>query len=290
MSRIYPSKLLLFGEYTVLNGSQALAVPLTHWNGKWTQYGHPVHKEASPLYAYVDWLKSNDLISTATVAHIISDAEEGWAYMADIPVGYGLGSSGAYVAALYDRYITKENSASPSSALTMLSKMEAYFHGSSSGMDPMISYSGEALYKNDHGGLQPVQDPGWPEGFRIYLLDSHQERLTGPLVQTYKEYLKESDFKFKVEHELIPFVDHAIHFYMNGSGQMLEECVNMISQFQREHFSMMIPDPVKDQWDDLIEIPGVYVKFCGAGGGGYFQVIQAPHSMDILPGSLIRIF
>lgn len=289
MSRIYPSKLLLFGEYTVLNGSQALAIPLPHWKGEWKQFGKAVSSEDSPLYTFVDWLKSNDLISAATVAHIISDAEEGWAYVADIPVGYGLGSSGAYVAALYDRYITKENSASPSSALAMLAKMEGYFHGSSSGMDPMISYSQEALYKNDHGGLQTVQDQGWPEGFKVYLLDSHQERMTGPLVQAYKEYLRDSDFKLKVERELIPFVDHAIHFYMNGSGQMLEECIHMISQFQREHFSMMIPDPVKDQWDDLIEIPGVYVKFCGAGGGGYFQVIQTSQAFETIPGNLINI-
>ena len=62
---------------------------------------------------------------------------------------------------------------------------------------------------------------------------------------------------------------------------MLEECISIISQFQREYFSMLIPDPIKDQWDELIETPGMYVKFCGAGGGGFFQVITT-HNNSVL--------
>jgi mevalonate kinase len=274
LARIYPSKLLLFGEYTVLSGSQALAVPLTHWKGEWKQDENAVIHEDSPLYGYVDWLKAHDFISAASAAHMITDAEEGWAYEADIPIGYGLGSSGAFVAALYDRYITKENAATPSSVLGMLAKMEGYFHGSSSGMDPMVSYSGEAVYKDEQGVFQSVHDPGWPEGFKVYLLDSGIERSTGPLVHIFKELLRDPEFKTRVTRELIPVVEHAIHFYLSGTGSMLEECLSVISQFEREYFSMLIPDPVKDQWDELIEIPGVYVKFCGAGGGGYFQVIS----------------
>jgi mevalonate kinase len=168
--------------------------------------------------------------------------------------------------------------------------MEGYFHGASSGMDPMVSFSGQAVYKDEAGTFQSVNDPGWPEGFQVYLLDSGVARSTGPLVQIYKELIKDREFKLKVEHELIPAVEHAIHLYLSNTGGMLEEYINIISQFQREYFSMLIPDPVKDQWDELIETPGMYVKFCGAGGGGFFQVIttasQPPTDID----SLIRIF
>jgi mevalonate kinase len=289
MARIYPSKLLLFGEYTVLSGSQALAVPLSHWKGEWRQDENAVIHEDSPLYAYVDWLKAHDLISAASAAHMITDAEEGWMYEADIPIGYGLGSSGAFVAALYDRYITKENTTTPSSVLEMLAHMEGYFHGSSSGMDPMVSYSGEAVYKNEQGAFQSVHDPGWPEGYKVYLLDSGIERSTGPLVHIFKELLKDPEFKTRIKRELIPVVEHAIHFYLSGTGNMLEECISLISQFEREYFSMLIPDPVKDQWDELIELPGVYVKFCGAGGGGYFQVISTSNHPSGLFKNLISI-
>ncbi len=264
-------------------------MPLPHWKGEWIEGESKTIEEDAPILAYVDWLKKNDIISAASAAHIINDAEEGWTYEADIPIGYGLGSSGAFVAALYDRYITKENSASPLSDLMMLSRMEGYFHGSSSGMDPMVSFTAEAVYKNEGGVFQSVKDPGWPEGFQVYLLDSGVERSTGPLVQIYKELLRDPDFKLKIERDLVPIVEHAIHFYLSGSGQMLEDCLNIISQFQREHFSMLIPDLVKDRWDELTEIPGVYVKFCGAGGGGYFQVISTNKNKIDLPNSLICI-
>ena len=275
VSRIYPSKLLLFGEYTVLNGSQALAVPLDQWKGSWKQYERTTITEETPLYTYVSWLQSHDLISAASAAHMLTDAEEGWTYEADIPIGYGLGSSGAFVAALYDRYITKENSASPASAMTMLAKMEAFFHGSSSGMDPMVSYSGEAVLRDDRGQYHNVQDPGWPEDFKVYLLDSRSARSTGPLVHLYKAMLTDPVMKHRIERELVPMVEHAIHSYLSSAGSMLEQYISVIGQFQREHFSMMIPDPVKDYWDELIETPGVYVKLCGAGGGGYFLVISS---------------
>ena len=71
---------------------------------------------------------------------------------------------------------------------------------------------------------------------------------------------------------------------------MLEECISIISQFQREYFSMLIPDPIKDQWDELIETPGMYVKFCGAGGGGFFQVITTASQQPTGMASLTRIF
>lgn len=289
MARIYPSKLLLFGEYTVLSGSQALAVPLPLWKGEWIQGTSTIINEEDPLLTYVDWLKKHDLISAASAAHIINDREEGWNYQATIPIGYGLGSSGAFVAALYDRYITKENALVPANELSMLSKMEGYFHGSSSGMDPMVSFSGEAVYKNEVGVFQTMKDPGWPEGFQAYLLNSGAERSTAALVHIYKELLKDQEFKFKMERELIPMVEHAIHFYLSGTGNKLEECISVISAFQREFFSMFIPDPVKDQWDEMLEIPGVYVKFCGAGGGGYFLVISTTDVPKTISDPLIRI-
>jgi galactokinase/mevalonate kinase-like predicted kinase len=53
---------------------------------------------------------------------------------------------------------------------------------------------------------------------------------------------------------------------------------------------MLIPDPIKDQWDELIETPGMYVKFCGAGGGGFFQVITTASQQPTVMHSLTRIF
>ncbi len=282
MERYYPSKLLLFGEYTVLSGSQALAVPLSHWNGEWIESENKIVQSDSALHAYLNWLKENEMISPVIAAHIFGEMDKGWRYQSNIPIGYGLGSSGALVAALYDRYISDKNISSPSSLLRILSKMESYFHGSSSGMDPMVSLTGQAIYKDEKGEFLNVLDPGWPEGYEVYLLDSGIGRTTGPLVTSFKQMLGQPEFKLSIERELIPMVEHAIHFYLSGTRHMLEECIGVISEFQRKYFSKWIPDAMKKQWDETTERQGVYMKFCGAGGGGYFLVISTARE-DLSP-------
>ena len=64
-----------------------------------------------------------------------------------IPQGYGVGSSGAIVAAFYDKYaqnkITVLENLTREKLLklkTIFSEMESYFHGKSSGLDPLNSY------------------------------------------------------------------------------------------------------------------------------------------------------
>jgi mevalonate kinase len=219
---------------------------------------------------------------------MIDEAKLGWYYDADIPIGFGLGSSGAFVAAIYHRYIAGVNEA-PLSTHYMLKKMEGFFHGSSSGMDPLVSFSQKALYKSETDELQIIRDPGWPEGYRLYLLDTGVSRSTGALVETYRQMLDNGDFKKNIERQLIPMVEHAIHFYLAGAGAKLEECVSVISDFQRIHFSSFIPEHTKIQWDTLTKMPGVFVKFCGAGGGGYFLVLTTPRFEDELPVNLIPV-
>lgn len=288
MKPFYPSKLLLFGEYTVLSGSQALAAPLDQWSGKWEHSQHPSIQADETFLHYIDWLLSNEVINHSTAIRITKEATEGWRYVADIPIGFGLGSSGAYVAAIYDRYIYNTGDTTLYTH-DILRKMEGYFHGSSSGMDPLVSLSHQALYKSEKGELHTIHNPGWPKGFETFLLDTGMARSTSTLVKAYREMLTNDDFKFKVERQLIPIVEHAIHFYLNGSGAKLEDCLEIISAFQRKYFAAFIPDNTKALWDEWLEKKGVYVKFCGAGGGGYFLVITTPAFDGVLPSHLISL-
>ena len=57
---VYPSKLLLFGEFTVIKGSKALAIPYHKFSGRWAYHSSP---EAPPpfqskLYALHHYLQS----------------------------------------------------------------------------------------------------------------------------------------------------------------------------------------------------------------------------------------
>jgi len=283
----YPAKLLLFGEYTVLNGSQALAVPLNRWKGEWVKNESLSATQKRELSVYATWLQNQALIDDNIMKSMMSDVENGWYYQSDIPQGYGVGSSGALVAAMYDKYFPAASDIGD--IHSMMAKMEGYFHGASSGLDPLISYTQKAVYKDEDGRFHAVENPGWPESYKVFLLDSGTGRETGPLVHQYKTKMQDPVFAEKIERQYIPMVEHALHFYLAGETKMLEECISVISQFQREYFTEMIPENVQRQWDELITMQGVYVKLCGAGGGGYFLVIAPSDNQNLSSSSLIGL-
>lgn len=286
MSRTYPAKLLLFGEYTVLHGSQALAVPFHKWSGVWRQ------SDKAPVYDPVDyyrWLLMSDLIDEGMYSRMIDDHNDGWQYEADIPMGYGVGSSGAFVAAIYDRYFHSAIKDDVEKQTSTLSKMEAWFHGASSGMDPLVSYRDHAVYKDHSGKFLCIKDPDWPDGVNVYLLDTGIVRNTSPLVRKYKEMMSDEQLLKNVQRELIPMVDHAIHLYLQRQIDMLATCLQTISVFQRKYFSEMIPVAVRSIWDELTSMKGVSVKLCGAGGGGYYMVIDTHQHTFAIPYPLISV-
>src|SRR5687768_11324276 len=197
----FPAKLLLFGEYTVLNGSQALSVPFNKWTGKWNK--HEESGQMSLIPEYYRWLHKVELADDSVYDRMVNEFEEGWSYDSDIPVGYGVGSSGAYVAAVYDRYFHAPDH-NFEKTTDKLAQMEAYFHGSSSGMDPLVSYTGKAVYKSDKGEFQLLDDKGWPEGYKLFLLDSGLARETASLVNRYKERSDDHAISRKIKRQLIP--------------------------------------------------------------------------------------
>jgi len=265
----------------VLNGSQALAVPLNAWSGYWSDSHANVH--GSPV-DFFNWLKNNSIISEEDQLLMIDDFNKGWTFESTIPVGHGVGSSGAYVAAVYDRYLAKKQE--QTNASKIMAAMESFFHGSSSGMDPLVCCESKAVLKDDSGKFHLITDPGWPADYKVYLWDSGIERTTAPLVNLFKNKIADHKFRIALERNLIPMVDHAIHFYLSGTAAMLEECISVISQFQRHHFTEMIPPTVREVWDGVMNKNSVYMKLCGAGGGGFFMIISAAGEEMNLPGSI----
>jgi len=268
----FPAKLLLFGEYTVLNGSQALAIPLNKWSGKWVQ--HDISGKMSLIPEYFHWLSKVELVTDEIYERLVSDHDEGWLFDSDIPVGYGVGSSGAYVAGVFDRYLADKSSQDFEAITDKLAQMEAYFHGSSSGLDPLVSYTGKAVHKDENGNFQQVGDKGWPEGYKVYFIDSGSSRETSSLVNRYKERSEDHATTRKIKNRLMPLVNEAIQCYLKGDSKKLEDSISSISRFQREYFEEVIPEEIQKKWDALSAQPGTYVKLCGAGGGGYFIVID----------------
>ena len=267
MEKHYPSKLLLFGEHSVLRGSQALAVPFEQFSGKWA-YSDDFSKQMD-LSKWLDYLKK--LSQKGEIAldteGVQRELKNGLFFDSNIPRGYGAGSSGALVAALYDIFgLNKELSINDLKKI--LGKIESFFHGSSSGLDPLVSYIQKGiLIKKDKTiiALEGVQSDA-----QMFLLDTHQPRKTEPLVNLFvKKCETNTQYNVLIENELVPYVDDAVAVFLQNRTTELFDLVHKISYFQYRFFPEMIPLAFKNVWLEGLASDTFKLKLCGAGGGGY---------------------
>lgn len=278
---IFSSKLLLFGEHTILRGSAALALPLTLFNGQW-DYTSP---EKAPvlqrnLGAWCQYLNEQQSKGSLEVKldleRFAQDLEAGLYFDSNIPTGYGVGSSGALCAAVYTTYalnpIQREDVSRYADLKRVLGQMERFFHGSSSGTDPLIVYLNQPVLLQADGKIQIIQAPDWPEpeaGFQFFLLDTGINRSTGEWVNLFLKRCEEEPYLRNIQQELIPLTDQAIATFCAGDWAGLFSIWQQISSFQQVHFAPMIPDPLKATWAEGSNNELFSLKLCGAGGGGF---------------------
>ena len=107
----FPSKILLFGEYTIIRNSNALAVPFELFEGSLVfpkkDSKHGQNNKDGELFAFSKYLKNISLpfddcsIDTDSFSF---DVSQGLTFESSIPQGYGVGSSGALCSAIFQRY------------------------------------------------------------------------------------------------------------------------------------------------------------------------------------------
>jgi len=148
---LFYSKILLFGEYGIIKDSKGLSIPYNFYKGalkKDSTNSEKAVKSNTNLKGFVKHLQEIDnALVQFDLDALKQDVEEGMYFDSSIPQGYGVGSSGALVAAVYDKYafdkITVLENLTREKLLKLkaiFSEMEAYFHGKSSGLDPLNSY------------------------------------------------------------------------------------------------------------------------------------------------------
>ena len=102
------AKILLFGEFGIINDCRGLSIPYNFFKGSLhlpeeeNDITRTSHKN---LYNYTQYLKGlpSDLVLLDWEA-LETDLDRKLYFDSSIPQGYGVGSSGALVAAIYDRY------------------------------------------------------------------------------------------------------------------------------------------------------------------------------------------
>lgn len=278
----YPAKLLLFGEYTTLLSSDVLAVPLSSKYGFWSiaKDGYtPGNTEK--LLAWAKYLSNLEL--QINLDTLLRDIHLGLVFKSNIPIGYGLGSSGSLTAALYDQYcpLLHKHDNTPEQMKYFLSLIESFFHGNSSGIDPLVSFLNKPVLMRDLK-IQIVPINPNPT-LHLFLLDSGTARSTQNLVFRFK-HLLDAQSTFKKEMEKLSFLQNeAIKYFISNSIDSFWPIVKEISYHQINHMAWLWPDNIKKLAEKGLKEDHFCIKLCGAGGGGYFQLFSRVEDVfDIL--------
>lgn len=273
----FSSKILLFGEYSVIQHSNALLIPYRLFEGS-LMFKTPNDGARDPeLRAFGSYIKSlikeKILDFDFDLSTYEFDVGQGLYFNSTIPQGFGVGSSGALVAAIYDRYVTP--SADNETDIETLKKhfalLESHFHGSSSGFDPLVSYLNRPILKDRSNGIKLVELPedSSREMGAFFLVNTGRSRKTEPLVNLFLEKCKTQEFSSLCESELTPITNHCIESYIEGNKQALWESMFELSRFQFEYLRPMIPKLYHDLWEQGLQEKNFFLKLCGAGGGGF---------------------
>lgn len=282
---LFYSKILLFGEYGIIKDSKGLSIPYNFFKGALKTMDRPneeakrSNEQLKKFVAYLKGLEQDEpsLISFDMSA-LHSDVNAGMYFDSSIPQGYGIGSSGALVAAIYDKYalnkITVLENLTRKKLLKLkaiFGKMESFFHGTSSGLDPLNSYLSLPILINSRDNIESTSIPSQnPEGKgAVFLLDSGSTGETAPMVQIFMEKMKNEGFRKVLKDQFIKHTDACVEDFLTGNIKSLFGNIKQLSHVVLDHFKPMIPKEFHKLWQQGIETNDYYLKLCGSGGGGY---------------------
>jgi mevalonate kinase len=278
---LFYAKILLFGEYGIIKDSKGLAIPYNTYRGalkKAENLSGEAKKSNANLirfYNYLSELKNVNL--SFQLDNLKSDLDNGMYFDSSIPQGYGVGSSGALVASIYDKYannkITVLENLTRDKLLSLketFSLMESFFHGKSSGLDPLNSYLSLPILINSKTNIEPAGIPSQKEGKgAVFLLDSEIVGETEPMVNIFMNKMKNEGFRKMLNEEFVIHTDAFIDDFLHGNVKSLFGNVKKLSKVVLTNFKPMIPAAFHKVWEQGISTNDYYLKLCGSGGGGY---------------------
>jgi mevalonate kinase len=295
---VFHAKILMFGEYSVICDSMGLTIPYAHFTGElgfisdeqYTEYEFAV-KSNLQLHEYVQHLaglqEQGDLPARIDLEQLRKDVGKGLYFESNIPQGYGIGSSGALVAALYYHYSTdpvRRKKVLTSADITRLkmifSAMETFFHGVSSGLDPLLCYIRFPLLIRNRNTIETVSVPRDKIGKdgAIFLIDTGRPGNTGPLVSLFFEWCNDEAFMQAVKDVLIPANNGCITTLLSGDMMEFHRHLDQLSRFQYRYFKEMIPGGFEAVWEASLEQDDFRLKLCGSGGGGFLLGIASNYT------------
>jgi len=279
---LFYSKILLFGEYGIIKDSKGLSIPYSFYNGALKMDENPSQEAIisnGKLKTFVSYLETlnGDLVSF-DFETLKADVNSGMYFDSSIPQGYGVGSSGALVAAIYDKYaqdkITVLENLTREKLLKLkniFSEMESFFHGKSSGLDPLNSYLSIPILINSKDNIEATGIPSQQSTGKgaVFLLDSGIIGETAPMVGIFMENMKQEGFRKMLKNQFIKHTDACVDDFLKGDIKSLFGNTKKLSKVVLNHFKPMIPQHFHELWKKGLETNDYYLKLCGSGGGGY---------------------
>lgn len=286
-NRSFPGKLLLFGEHVLLLGASALSVPVSAFSGQWVYSDTHDDPHRGRLLAFAQSPELQSIAGLETES-FYQDIQAGWSFHSNIPTGYGLGSSGALCAAVYDQY-ARIKTPDLIELKPIFAQMESFFHGNSSGLDPLTSYIGKPILVQSPKVVRIAEPTNWTKSSQptVLLLDSQLPRQTGPLVAWFLAKSKEPDFSHWLKTAYLPAHESLVQHWLVANSDAFWTHLQQISAFQWTHFAPLIPTTVYDFWQKNQSNPDLVLKICGAGGGGYVLAFaRHPSLFSEIPSEL----
>ncbi|WP_417290383.1 mevalonate kinase [Corallibacter sp.] len=279
---LFYSKILLFGEYGIIKDSKGLSIPYNFYNGALkvaSELTNEAKASNDALKRFADYLEQVDAeLVTFDIEALKQDINNGMYFDSSIPQGYGVGSSGALVAAIYDKYahdkITVLENLTREKLLQLkaiFSEMESFFHGKSSGLDPLNSYLSLPILINSKDNIEATGIPSQKVDGKgaVFLLDSGVVGETAPMVSIFMENMKQEGFRNMLKDQFIKHTDACVEDFLKGDIKSLFNNTKQLSKVVLNHFKPMIPKQFHELWKKGLETNDYYLKLCGSGGGGY---------------------
>ncbi|WP_417876301.1 mevalonate kinase [Winogradskyella sediminis] len=289
---LFYSKILLFGEYGIIKDSKGLSIPYNFYNGALkrdenpTQEAQESNESLKRFAAYLEGLDHS--LVTFNSNKLQEDVASGMYFDSSIPQGYGVGSSGALVAAIYDKYasdkITVLENLTREKLLKLkaiFSEMESFFHGKSSGLDPLNSYLSLPILINSKDNIEATGIPSQKTEGKgaVFLIDSGIVGETAPMVSIFMESMKNEGFRSMLKDQFIKHTDACVDDFLKGDMKSLFKNTKQLSKVVLNNFKPMIPAQFHELWKKGLETNEYYLKLCGSGGGGY--ILGFTENIDI---------
>lgn len=279
---LFYSKILLFGEYGIIKDSKGLSIPYNFYNGALKTSNLSTEEELNSnksLFKLATYLENNpsDLVDF-DIARLKADISNGMYFDSSIPQGYGVGSSGALVASIYDKYAKDKITVLENLTRDKLLKLksifgyiESFFHGNSSGLDPLNSYLSLPILIRSNSDIATAGIPSQKQLNKgaVFLLDSGIVGETAPMVNIFMEKMKQKGFRSMLKNKFIKHTDACVDDFLNGDVTSLFQNIKQLSKVVLDNFKPMIPEKFHQLWQKGIETNDYYLKLCGSGGGGY---------------------